>query len=104
MFINHPLAATNRETTRCVHFTVVGQICQKIDTRAGVSLLFPVPHRASAGRGTAVVLLLRLHEREFLRACPTHMHHHEDQLQPQYSPYLALIKSENAAAQIAYKM
>ena len=72
MFINDPLAATSRETMRCAPFTMVGQICQKIDTRAGVSLLFPVPHRVSAGRGTIVVLLQRLHERgEFLRAYAT---------------------------------
>lgn len=105
MYTNHLLAAISHENMCCVHFTMVGQICWKIDTRAEVSLLFPLAHGVSAGEVMVVVLLWSLHEwEEFLHAYPTHMHHHKDQLQPQYSPYVALINSENVAAQIVCKM
>lgn len=81
-FINHPLAATSRETTRCAHSATVGQICQKRDTRAGTSFLSPMPHCMQKRDGCTPTAEAARARR--IPARPPNSHaHHKDQLQLQ---------------------
>lgn len=91
MFINLSLAATSHETLHRTHFPMVSQTCQRSQIRAGGPFSSPCPSSCLQEEGKVVCLLT------------AHGYHHKDQLQPQDSPYLAPIKSENAAAQVAHK-
>lgn len=114
-FANPLLAATANETLSCVHFSMVSPspqavlqsqsfstgspTCPRIETKAGVA---PCPTRHLQEEGLLPGEFL---PGGFPHASPALRHfHHRNQLQPQYSPYLTLMKSGNAAARRAFKL